>query len=59
MINLCNKPLLCLPHKDAENLKLAYGACWEACLAEFNIAANLINAASLDPSPRSVWLAIY
>lgn len=36
---------------DIESYNMAYGACWEPAFAQFNLATELINQRSKDPSP--------
>ena len=38
-----------------ESLEVAYGACWEPFTAQYNLAFDLINKPSIDPSRPLPW----
>ncbi|KAI0220372.1 Fmp27_GFWDK domain-containing protein [Lamellibrachia satsuma] len=41
---------------DVSVFNMAYGACWEPCFAQYNLALNLVNQPTLDPSaPLAFW----
>ncbi|KAL4223450.1 hypothetical protein ACF0H5_016921 [Mactra antiquata] len=40
---------------DVESFEMAHGACWEPVIAQFNLALDLINKPSVDPSKPLPW----
>jgi hypothetical protein len=41
---------------DIKSWDMAYGACWEPAWAQVNLAMNLVNRPSVDPSrPMPFW----
>ncbi|XP_069135589.1 protein hobbit-like isoform X1 [Argopecten irradians] len=41
---------------DVKSWVMAYGACWEPAIAQYNISLDLINKPSVDPSrPLPIW----
>lgn len=34
---------------------MAYGACWEPAMAQFNMSMDLVNKPSVDPSRPMTW----
>ncbi|XP_052234314.1 protein KIAA0100-like isoform X2 [Dreissena polymorpha] len=58
MTVLRNLPALKFTHDfsaDVESFEMAYGACWEPVTAEYNLALDLINKPSVDPSSPLPW----
>ncbi|KAJ8312526.1 hypothetical protein KUTeg_009899 [Tegillarca granosa] len=42
--------------RDVKSWIMAYGACWEPAIAQYNISLDLINKPSIDPSrPLPIW----
>ena len=40
---------------DVDSFEVAYGACWEPFVAQYNLALDLINKPSIDPSRPLPW----
>ncbi|XP_060562860.1 LOW QUALITY PROTEIN: protein hobbit-like [Ruditapes philippinarum] len=40
---------------DVDSFEMAHGACWEPVVAQFNLALDLINKPSIDPSRPLPW----
>ncbi|XP_052800693.1 protein hobbit-like [Mya arenaria] len=53
-----NLPALKFTHdfsSDVESCEMTNGACWEPVVAQYNLALDLINKASVDPSNPMPW----
>lgn len=40
---------------DIKSWVMAYGACWEPAMAQFNMSMDLVNKPSVDPSRPMTW----
>ncbi|KAL3856242.1 hypothetical protein ACJMK2_011019 [Sinanodonta woodiana] len=53
-----NLPALKFYHdfsSDVQSWEMAYGACWEPVVAQYNLSLDLVNKPSIDPSRPMPW----